>query len=146
MLRPRMNAPKFSIDRRANTSSTSVDPPSCPCMARNDLVWKNQLKISGPRLPSGSFRLCSIPALKPSNETPNPATRTFDMYAPRFGNAFLTLGSPLSRGFPSPSLLALLNHFVQIRGWTDLERSTLHSRMLGHQLNCVIQIPRFKHQ
>jgi hypothetical protein len=46
-----------------------------------------------------------------------------------------------SRDVLSPSLLALLNHFVQIRRWTYLERSTLHSRMLGNELNCVIQNP-----
>ena len=33
-----------------------------------------------PRLPSGSLRLCSIPALKPSSERPNPATQTFDIF------------------------------------------------------------------
>jgi hypothetical protein len=32
-------------------------------------------------LPSGSLRLCSIPALKPSIETLKPATRTFDICA-----------------------------------------------------------------
>jgi hypothetical protein len=51
-----------------------------------------------------------------------------------------------SRDVLSPSLLALLNHFVQIRRWTYLERSTLHSRMLGNELNFVIQVARFKHQ
>src|SRR5256885_1833200 len=77
MLRPRMKAPKFAIPCAANSLSTSIDPPSCPCIARNAFVWKYHWKISGPRLPSGSFRLCSVPALKPSNETANPATRTF---------------------------------------------------------------------
>src|SRR5271170_6202892 len=45
-----------------------------------------------------------------------------------------------------PSLLALLNHCVQIRRRTYLERSVLHSRMLGNELNCMVQISRFKHQ
>ena len=80
MLRPRIKAPKFAIPRAANSSSTSMDPPSCPCIARNVFVWKNHWKISGPRLPSGSFRLCSVPALKPSNDTANPATRTLCIY------------------------------------------------------------------
>jgi hypothetical protein len=48
-------------------------------------------------------------------------------------------GPPSSRGVLSPSLLALLKHFVQIRTWSYLERSTLHSRMLGNELNCVIR-------
>jgi len=49
--------------------------------------------------------------------------------------------------FLSPSPLALLHDFVQIRRWTYLDCSTLqlHSRMLGNELNCVIQISRFKH-
>src|SRR5678815_1195832 len=81
MLRPRIKAPKFAIPRAANSSSTSMDPPSCPCIARNVFVWKNHWKISGPRLPSGSFRLCSVPALKPSNDTANPATRTLGIFA-----------------------------------------------------------------
>jgi hypothetical protein len=33
-----------------------------------------------PRLPNGSLKLCSIPALKPSTERPNPVTRAFDIF------------------------------------------------------------------
>jgi hypothetical protein len=66
--------------------------------------------------------------------------------APAMILIILSLGPPSSRGVLSPPLLALFNHFVQIRRWTYLERSTLHSRMLGNELNCVIQISRFKHQ
>src|SRR5271163_4028761 len=54
----------------------------------------------------------------------------------------------VSSGGPStePSPLALLHHFVQVRRWTYFERSVLHSRMLGNELNCVIQISRFQHE
>src|SRR5271165_6019568 len=47
----------------------------------------------------------------------------------------------------SPSPLALPHHFADIRRWTYLDCSTLqlHSRTLGNELNCVIQISRFKH-
>jgi hypothetical protein len=40
-----------------------------------------------------------------------------------------------------------LYHFVYIRRRTYLDRSALqpHSRTLGNELNCVIQISRFKH-
>src|SRR5581483_1930808 len=81
MLRPRMNAAKLSIDRNANSSSRSVDPPPWPCIARNLFVWKNHWNISGPRFPSGLSILCSGPALKPSKETPKPATRTCGMWS-----------------------------------------------------------------
>src|ERR1700735_1847910 len=57
-----------------------------------------------------------------------------------------SLVPPSSRGIFSPSPLALPNHFVQVRSWTYLKRPSLHSRMLGNQLNRVIQISRFKHQ
>src|SRR5260370_25082160 len=52
-----------------------------------------------------------------------------------------------SRGILSPSPLALSHDFVYIRRWTYLDCSTLqlHSRRLGNELNCVIQIARFKH-
>src|SRR5260370_11163582 len=52
-----------------------------------------------------------------------------------------------SRGILSPSPLALSLDFVYIRRWTYLDCSTLqlHSRRLGNELNCVIQISRFKH-
>jgi hypothetical protein len=58
----------------------------------------------------------------------------------------LRLQLALSRGVLAPSLLALLNHFAQIRHWAYFERSILHSRMFGHELNCVIQISRFQYQ
>src|SRR5271169_4624315 len=47
----------------------------------------------------------------------------------------------------SPSPLVLPHHFVYIRRWTYLDRSTLqlHSWRLGNELNCVIQLSRFQH-
>src|SRR5271157_5996524 len=54
---------------------------------------------------------------------------------------------PSSRGVLSPSPFAHPHDFVDIRRWTYLDCSTLqlHSRTLGNELNCVIQISRFKH-
>src|SRR5271165_5892028 len=47
----------------------------------------------------------------------------------------------------SPPLLALPHHFADIRRWAYPDCSTLqlHSRRLGNELNCVIQISRFQH-
>ena len=45
------------------------------------LSGKTTEKSQYPACLKGSFRLCSIPALKPSNDTLNPATRTFGMFA-----------------------------------------------------------------
>src|ERR1700730_2962829 len=41
----------------------------------------------------------------------------------------------------SPSLLACLDHFIQVGNWTYLEkRPILQSRMLRHELNSVIHV------
>src|SRR5271163_4106533 len=47
----------------------------------------------------------------------------------------------------SPASLAFPHQFLDIRRWTYLDSSTvqLHSRRLGNELNCVIQISRFQH-
>src|SRR5215469_13725263 len=47
----------------------------------------------------------------------------------------------------SPPLLTCLRQFADVRRWTDLDDSTPQpqSRTLGNELDCVIQISRFKH-
>jgi hypothetical protein len=80
-------------------------------------LLKNHSKISPPRTPKGSLRLCSIPALKPSSETPNPATRTFVIMC---SSLFEGLSCRLNWSYPTqrllvcsafaPALLALLHH------------------------------------
>src|ERR1700726_1251886 len=61
--------------------------------------------------------------------------------------SFFPSWPPSSRSIPSPSPLALPHHFADIRRWTYLDGSALqlHPRRLGNELNCVIQIARFKH-
>src|SRR5271155_6201537 len=53
----------------------------------------------------------------------------------------------LSRGILAPSPLTLPDQFGDILRRTYLDCSTLqlHSRRLGNELNCVIQIARFQH-
>src|SRR5215510_11688882 len=43
-------------------------------------------------------------------------------------------------------LLALANHSAQIRCWPDLERSNAHARVLRHDLDGMLEIPRFEYQ
>src|SRR5260370_6652100 len=52
-----------------------------------------------------------------------------------------------SRGVFTPSPLSLPHNFGHIRRWTYLDCSTLQlvSRTWENELNCVIQISRFKH-
>ena len=59
----------------------------------------------------------------------------------------LPLWLPSSRGMFSPSLLAFSHHSFDICRWNYLDCSTLqlHSRRLGNELDCVIQVSRFKH-
>jgi hypothetical protein len=61
---------------------------------------------------------------------------------------YRSLGAPpSSRGTLSPSLLALLNHFIHIEGWAYVEeRPILQGRMLRHELNGMIHVPRLKHE
>ena len=54
MFRPRMKAPKPSIERWAKVSSTPSEPPLLPTMAWNVFVPKNQPCSSFPRFPRGS--------------------------------------------------------------------------------------------
>ena len=76
MFRPRMKAPKPSIERWAKVSSTPSEPPPSPNMALKVFVPTNQRWSSVPRFPRGSWRLCSGPAPNPSRDKENPATPT----------------------------------------------------------------------
>ena len=51
MFRPRMKAPKPSIERWAKVSSAPTDPPPLPNMALNVFVPTNQRWSSVPRFP-----------------------------------------------------------------------------------------------
>jgi hypothetical protein len=55
--------------------------------------------------------------------------------------------TPSARGILSTSLLACFHHFADVRRWTDLDESTPQPQpwTLGNELNCVVQILRFKH-
>ena len=60
-------------------------------------------------------------------------------------NAWLAKLELSSSRLHSP-LLAFANHFRQIRGGADLERSGFNTRMFRHQLDRMLQIARFKHK
>src|SRR6187402_2677421 len=80
MLRPMIQAPRFSNDRSARSLSTPVVPPSFPITLR----WKVRVGMnhpckSSPPRPSGRPRLWPAPAPKPSADTVKAFTRSLDM-------------------------------------------------------------------
>jgi hypothetical protein len=77
MFRPRMTAPKPSIEWWAKVSSTPSEPPPLPNMALKVFVPTNQRWSSVPRFPRGSR-----PAPNPSSDKENPATLTRPTTAP----------------------------------------------------------------
>ncbi len=63
-----------------------------------------------------------------------------------YSRAVLILGAALIARRFSPSLLARLNNFIHIAGWTYFpQRPILQGWMLRHELNGMIHIPRLKH-
>src|SRR5258706_7366556 len=47
---------------------------------------------------------------------------------------------------PGPPPLAVADHLGQVVGRTNLPRPLLHARMLGHQLDGMVQVPRLQNE
>src|SRR5208282_1732309 len=102
-------------------------------------------------MPSASVRItmAARPLLRISEWNAILRSRKNDMFL--LPSAFLRTARatrpPSSRGSLSPPLLADLFDFAHVPRWPNLERRPIpHCRMLGDELNCVIQISRFQHQ